>query len=605
VTPARLASLTLLPALAISALLAAPAGADEERPIEATARLEPRNAGLEEFVTFSITVEAPGFSGLTITPSFELENLESFAGPFQSRSQRWVNGETSNSVQITWRLRPKALGRASVTAIRIVAGDQTIELGERAVVIVKETPPERARPSAPSQRPGGDPFEDFFARAFPEARRDNRRPPVRMPKISLKSEITPAEVFVGQQATYTLWLYTQSDINAFQPTKVPDFKGFWVREIPQPQELKPEWVEIDGERFGRVPMLRRAIFPLQSGRYSIDPTEVDVVARIADIGPFGSPFGRNESLHLKTEPAVIVAKPLPPGTAGGGFAGPVGEVTLSARLDRNALDVGQAATLTVRCTGRGNLQSLAPPALDLPEGLRGFPPRQDSTERLTDGVLVSSAEWSYVLVPERPGTFDVGGIRIPYFDPRKAEYRVAEAAPPALVVSGTALADAPVPPAPAPPTAGADGEDAAASRFRLDPSTLRTAALAGGGAALAAALFFRIRRRGAGAHAASGRALRAAIASAGSAPTARQAAAELEEAWRQHLAARFRIPPGTPVSSWTDRLLAERADAGSARRLAELAHELHYLRYAPELSAADTLLADALETSHRLARALR
>ena len=48
------------------------------------------------------------------------------------------------------------------------------------------------------------------------------------------------------------------------------------------------------------------------------------------------------------------------------------------------------------------------------------------------------------------------------------------------------------------------------------------------------------------------------------------------------------------------RTIAERR-----RYNVELAHELQYLRYAPELSAADRLLADALETSHRLARTLR
>lgn len=585
--------------------MAAAAGAQNDRSPTAHARLDPDIAGLDELLTFALSVEASGFSGLQVTPDFELENLEAVAGPFQSRSQRWVNGETSSSVQLTWRLRPKAVGPARVRGIRLVIGESSIPLPDEEAEIQAQAPPSRSRP-APGRR--GDPFEDLFSRAFPDARA-TRRPPARVPKVRLEAEISPADPFVGQQATYTLWLYTQTDINAFQPTKIPDFRGFWVREIPQPQELRPEWVEEAGQRIGRVPMLRRAVFPLKAGRFVIDPTEADVVARIAEFGPFGSPFGRAESLHLKTEPVVLTARALPPLPAGfESFAGLIGEVTLSTRLDRTELEVGQAATLTVRATGRGNLQSLAPPVLTLPDGLRGFPPRQDSSERLTDGVLVSSAEWSYVLVPERPGRYALDGVRLPYFDPSKREYRLATAAPPSLSVEGVPGGPGEVTPPAATSAAQAPAQPEsspvvpASSFLSRVPLVWAYAALI---VLLALAATFGARKLWRRPALGSARQLREAISRAGESGTPRQAAASLEEAWRQHLAERWSIPPGTPVSTWSDRLIAARADAGAAKKLADLAHELHYLRYAPELSAADHLLAEVLETSRRLARVLR
>lgn len=605
-------------ALLLVALGTAPAiRAADERPLQASARLEPAVAGVDELVTFVITVESSGFGGVQVQPTFELDNLEIAAGPFQSRSQRWVNGVTSSSVQLTWRLRPKGAGGATVRNIRIAAGELTLELVDRRIEIQPESPGGR-QPAPPAR--GGDPFEDLFGRAFPELR-PNRRAPARAPKVRLTAEIVPADPFVGQQTTYTLWLYTQSDISAFQPTQVPDFRGFWVREIPQAQELRPEWVEIDGERFGRVPMLRRALFPLQEGRFTIAPTEADVVARVADIGAFGSPFGRNESLHLATGAVTVQARPLPPPGAGGrvGTAVPVGEIALSARLDRAALQVGQAATLVVRATGRGNLQSLAPPELKLPEGITAFPPRRESDERATDGALVSSTEWSYVLVPDRPGSFAIGPIEIPYFDPAARQYRQAAAAPGEMRVTGTALAgvaSSPTAPDASPEEGERVGEDALAERrdrsiaerARIGPFALsRWWLWAGGGTVAFAALLPLLRRtrRGAGTgRSSSSRALRAAISVAAAAATPRLAAAELEEAWRAHLTHRWRVPPGTPVSGWADRLVAAHADPTAARELATLAHELHYLRYAPELSAADRLLADALDHSRRLARQL-
>ena len=87
--------------------------------------------------------------------------------------------------------------------------------------------------------------------------------------------------------------------------------------------------------------------------------------------------------------------------------------------------------------------------------------------------------------------------------------------------------------------------------------------------------------------------------------TPRATAAELEEALRHHLESRFEIAPGTPASHWQARLIAAKVDPAAATELAELTKELHYLRYAPELAAADELRADALSRARRLARALR
>lgn len=84
-----------------------------------------------------------------------------------------------------------------------------------------------------------------------------------------------------------------------------------------------------------------------------------------------------------------------------------------------------------------------------------------------------------------------------------------------------------------------------------------------------------------------------------------EAAARLEEAWRRHLAERWHLPPSTPVAQWVERLAERRVERSVAGDLVDLAHELHYLRYAPELADPEALLADAVARSRRLARALR
>ena len=600
--------------------LAGVAPAEEPRT-EATAILEPGLVGLEELASFTITVSSGGFGGLDVHPGFELENLEVAAGPFQSQSQRWVNGKTSSTLQLTWRLRPKGVGPARVRAIALTVAGKALRLSDKEIQVQQEAPPRPESAPAPPAMGAFDPFEDLFGRAGAGRRRTQPAAESRRPKIFLRAELDPPTVYVGQQTTYTLWLYTQTDVGAFQPTQMPAFKGFWVREIPQPSELKPEWLEERGERFGRVAMLRRALFPLQAGRFTIEPTEADLVARMAEIGPFGTPFGRSETLHLKTEAMPLEVQALP--AAPPDFTGAVGDLAVSARLDRSALSVGEAATLTIRSTGHGNLQSLRPPELALPDGIRLFPPHQESAERLTDGSLVSSQEWSYVLVPQRPGTYELPALALPYFDPSARIFRSATTRPLVLTVTGEA-------------TAVAGGAVSQAGEVVTDVATKGTAGLpgapanpadppagaapaqagqrwtwaAGGGLLVAGLLAAGVLRRKSGtAHTrGTGRSLAAAVRaveSAASRSTPRESAAELEEALRHHLEARFDIAPGTPVSQWHARLIAAKVDPATATELAEVTKELHYLRYAPELAAAEELRADTLARARRFARGLR
>lgn len=572
---------------------------------EATAVLEPGLVGVDELASFTITVTSGGFGGLDVRPAFELDNLEVAAGPFQSQSQRWVNGTTSSTLQLTWRLRPKGVGAARVRAIALTVEGQALRLSDKEIQVQQQSPrrqPASEGAGAPAAKPF-DPFEDLFGRPGAGRRRMQPAAEVARPKVYLRAELAPAAVYVGQQTTYTLWLYTQTDVGAFQPTRMPAFKGFWVREIPQPAELKPEWLEQNGERFGRVAMLRRALFPLQAGRFTLEPTEVDLVARMAEIGPFGTPFGRSETLHLKTEPIEleVLALPSPPPD----FTGAVGEITVSARLDRATLAVGEAATLTIRSTGKGNLQSLSAPQIPIPDGIRVFPPRQESAERLTEGSLVSSQEWSYVLVPQRPGSYELPALALPYFDPAAKQFRSASTRPLVLAVTGDAAAAATaavVPAAEPPPGAAAPAAPARSGR---------TWTWIAGGVFVAAGLLGALalgwtrrasRPRGAGRSLAA--ALRA-IEAAAAGTTPRETAEKIEEALRHHLESRFEIAPGTPVSHWHARLTAAKVDPAAATELAELTRELHYLRYAPELAAADELRADALSRARRLARALR
>ena len=164
----------------------------------------------------------------------------------------------------------------------------------------------------------------------------------------------------------------------------------------------------------------------------------------------------------------------------------------------------------------------------------------------------------------------------------------------------------PNPAAPAPAAAAAAPEIAAAPRrgaqWLRDHTVELTAGL--GGFLLIGAIAALVRNR-AGAGGSARRGALAAAVKAAHQERPRQAAAALEEAWRTYLHDRYELPRGAPSPQWRDLLTQRGADAGYASALQKLADDLHYLRYAPQLAAAETLRDEVVRHSRKLLRGSR
>ena len=290
-------------------------------------------------------------------------------------------------------------------------------------------------------------------------------------------------------------------------------------------------------------------------------------------------------------------RPLPPAPAG--FRGAVGQLRIAAELDPEELRVGEAATLTLRLEGRGHLKGLQPPQLPEMAGIEVFPPQQQSSESLQRKSIAGERTWSFVLVPERPGHWELPAIEVPYFDPQEERYRTAEAQPLSLRVRGStrvAHPDGrtidlhPIRTAALPAVAGRPG-----SRYRPWLFTLPWM--------LAIAIFL-ARRRDAGSERRSERRrLLERLQNAAEEDHPRRAGAEIEEAWREFLCRRWGLPQGSPSSQWEAQLVGSGVPEATAEELVKLADDLHYLRYAPKLSSTAELRRDLVERSRKLARA--
>ncbi len=611
--------------LALSAvlLLAALGRASAEDEPRVSARLAPERIGTEQLTRLIIEVSGSGIGSRQFTPDFELENLVIDSGPSQSQSFSFTNGVASRSQSLSWILRPVGPGAARVHSIRVQYGDTLYEPPDLQLVVENEA----VVGSSQGQRQA-DPFEDFF----PSLRGRLRRGSTPQPEVFLRAELSPRSPWVGQQVVYTLYLYTQAHVASINPEQLPDFAGFWVRDIDLGETPEVEMVDVDGRRFGRVPILRRALFPLRSGELSLESAKVQLSVRMPD-RTFGSMFSDIESIRRDSNPLSLTARELPP-DAPEGFAGAVGSLEIEAHLEPTSVTVGEAATFKVTLAGAGHLQGLPAPELPEMEGVRLFPPQQESGERVVGDQVRGERSWNFILVPEVAAPLELPPIEISYFDPVASAYRTTRSEPLTLAVAPAPVTEAALEPAAAAPIDDADaGTDQQAAAAGLRWTAILPWALV---ALLSLALIVALTRRRPGSGAArpgsagqrsrspgpspspgQGPTVRAkerrtlnrdfdsAVEAAAMEAKPRATAHAIEEAWRSWLAERWEIEPSAPTKQWGERLEGAGADVDEVRRLMGLVDDLHYLRYAPQLADTESLARELILRSQKIQRSLQ
>jgi hypothetical protein len=569
-------------------LLAFPASA----AVDVKATLEPETIGIDQTATFTIEMHGDGFSSLRFHPDFEMDNLEILGNSSKYEDMTFSNGHLSRTLRVSWQVRPLGLGKARVRAIVVHLDDREVRLPATEIKVQQE-------PTAQIQRlPHGadedDPFQRFFGRMPNPWRREPQQP-----DVFLRAEAQPSRPVVGQQVLYTIYLYTRENIAGIVPSGIPTFRGFWVRDIPLPQQLPTEMVDLDGRRYGRVPLLKKALFPLRPGPYQLEPATIDLTVERYDRSFFFGPaVARPEGVRLQTPPQTVDVQPLPP--APPGFGGAVGQISLAAQLEPKEVHLGEAATLTVRLSGVGNLQGVQEPRLKAPPGLTLLPPQQEGKDDLNGSAVRGTRIWRYAVVPERAGRFTLDSPKITYFDPAESRYEVATMPDLALaVLAPPAEATRPAPGAPAVRTVGLPSR-------RWSPVLPWLLTLPWGLVLVVALVRQRSARNGSTdeAHGEEARRLEEALRQAEAEERPRQMAVRIEEAWRDLLHRRWGVPRETPPSRWRELLAGQGVEEEALDELDLLIEDLQYLRFAPQLSTTEALRADALARCRRLARRL-
>jgi hypothetical protein len=118
----------------------------------------------------------------------------------------------------------------------------------------------------------------------------------------------------------------------------------------------------------------------------------------------------------------------------------VGDLAITASVDKTQAAMNEALTFRVRITGEGNLRAVTAPTISFPREFEVYPPEVSEQIDRSDNRVGGSKVFEYVLVPRAPGSATIPAVQLAYFDVNRRAYATAASQPIEVTVAGEAVA---------------------------------------------------------------------------------------------------------------------------------------------------------------------
>lgn len=224
------------------------------------------------------------------------------------------------------------------------------------------------------------------------------------------------EIYEGQPIVIEGKVYSKVDV-----MQVTDYTPFTFSGPADSRNLDPsnrvtvKYEVVNGKRLQTFNIGKMLIFPEKVGRYEIQPFQTTLI--------YNDPRKLfPDQLKIVSNTTTVVVKPLPSGTPKN-FIDGVGQFKVYSSIDKTEVDQGKVVELQVKIQGRGNLQNIKKPRIDLPANLSfyGDPEIKDSISYSTIGAEGSKTFIYYIQV-NRSGDIQLNPIKIAYFNPVSEKY---------------------------------------------------------------------------------------------------------------------------------------------------------------------------------------
>ena len=393
----------LLSAVAVSFLLPAlgSLGSVQAQGLKVYTEVDRSKLTMEDQLVVRVVIEGKARS----IAQPERPPLDAFESFYRGSSQNMsiVNGQVSSSTTFTFVLLPKREGTLTIGSFSIKHGGKTYR-----------TEPVQVRVTGVQQ-------------AAPQVAEGENR------DLFVVGRLEKEQVYVNEQLLYRFYLYRKQEkrVSNFDYAP-PSFEGFWVEDLKEGE--KQYHKVLNGQTYV-VNEVTTALFPTTSGTLQIGTARLRLM-ELLERRNF-SFFNRGIDRVLRTEATEVEVLSLPRSGRPVDFSGAVGEgLRLTARLDKNQVELGDPVMLTLNVRGVGNVRTFSKPKLPEMPQFKAYDSDSKTQVNALDQVA-GTRTYEIVLVPREGGILQVPAVKLSYFDTKEARYRELATKPIELTVVET------------------------------------------------------------------------------------------------------------------------------------------------------------------------
>ncbi|MCL2683317.1 MAG: BatD family protein [Bacteroidales bacterium] len=353
--------------------------------------------------------KAPTFRGLDI-----------HFGPSQSQSSSTsiINGQRTHtaSVILSYRVSAPKEGTINFGSASIDIAGKTYKTAGASIQVSK---------SNSQQQQGGQ-----SNRASANAPQQQQPATISNDDLNLKASVSKRSAYEGEEILLTYTLFHNVNIQHLAVHRRTSGQGFWSETI----NLNSRPAQ-HGKGMSLV-LEKSLIYPQHSGRLTIEPLEMEVIAVVqnrqrsrdpfADFfnDPFGSFFGSAQQVkkNISSNRVNIDVKPLPEKGKPASFRGNVGRFTFNSKIDKTTLKANEALTITVTIGGHGNLRHIEAPKVLFPADFEVYAPVEKDNIQVSEHGMTGSKTFEFLVIPKTQGSYIIPPIKFSYFDPQQGRY---------------------------------------------------------------------------------------------------------------------------------------------------------------------------------------
>jgi len=339
--------------------------------------------------TIKMTIKLQGTQSAINPKVGGLQNFRVESGGTSSNFSM-VNGQVSSSIDQTYYLYPKRVGKFTIGPAYVAINGKNYQSNTVSITVKKQSA---------------------------DAAQQSHQP------VFVTVSVSDKNAFVGQTIFYTVKFYYSVAVRDLGIV-LPEGDGFLLKQVSKPREYNSN---VKGKQY-KVIEIRHALTTEKTGVFKIAPTvmKMQILQKQQSrnrFSVFDGFFTSARPYSTQSQAVELKISHLPDKNQPSDFTGLVGEFTIQANLDPKKVKSGESTTLSVQISGKGNVQLM--PDITMPEmdHIKVYADKPEISIKETSDGFSGKKSMKWALVPQREGNYTIGPFKLSYFSPKQRQYK--------------------------------------------------------------------------------------------------------------------------------------------------------------------------------------